>query len=385
MKACSFNKPTDDCYPGSLNTGLQSVAMANVAHKRSICEAISNSNFPLKQNPVNLDFSSLLDCLPTAILVLDNQGCVIYSNNKSYSLFGKSIENELWRNTIDRCFKKMEANTSIETMNGQMLNLESAPLENKRGQVLIFHDVTQTQEYIKMKEHISRLAEMGEMAAKLAHQLRTPLAASMLYLSNSIKKLKLVSNNDIGLEKCMAGMRHLEMIVSNMLMFSSSLKLATDEVNLEDIFVHIQRESVVIEEEFHCRINYSLDLNVKPFRGSSVAVKSAISNIIVNAAQSCAIKKKNSSPGDFNGVVNVNLVAADISNEEYSIEILIEDNGIGIHKDLLNKITNPFFTTKANGTGLGLSVVNSVVRDHNGMVDIKSTENVGTKVKVLLP
>lgn len=337
----------------------------------------------------SLDYLSILTSIPAAVLALDSSGHVMYVNGKARELFGETVSNELWRDTIHRCITDTDSDGNLITRCDRTLNLEIAPLTNKRGQVLIFHDVTDKYEINKIRDHINRLAEIGEMAANLAHQIRTPLAASILFFSNIKSMLDKASQPLRNLDKGLAGLRHIESMISDMLMFSSTSSNAEEKIIFEDIFSKLYQEIKLIEQDYCCKIILSSEKCGQSCYGNSYAIQSALSNLIVNAAQACYQKKCNdissSTSAQYIGIVHVSLLPVISADESYDIELRIEDNGIGINEKNISHVNTPFFTTKSNGTGLGLSVVKSIVESHRGLLKINSIENEGTIASIFLP
>jgi len=107
-------------------------------------------------------------------------------------------------------------------------------------------------------------------------------------------------------------------------------------------------------------------------KGNAGKLHQVFLNILLNAIDSIIDK----------GTISIVTISKD-----KLFEIIIEDSGCGISKDNLNKITDPFFTTKdpGKGTGLGLSITNTIIHDHNGEINFQSAENIGTKVTIRLP
>ena len=106
-------------------------------------------------------------------------------------------------------------------------------------------------------------------------------------------------------------------------------------------------------------------------------ISRAFLNLIKNSIES--IEEKAKKNGDFSKIIDI-----EISEKNDYITSIITDNGIGFSTDIIEKITKPYFTTKTEGSGLGLSIVNKIINDHNGTIKFSSNKN-GAKVEISLP
>ena len=109
--------------------------------------------------------------------------------------------------------------------------------------------------------------------------------------------------------------------------------------------------------------------------GSQSALISAITNLLNNARQAC----------EGHGQIEVMAEYAENNAKEQCIQISVNDNGEGMSEAELNKVLTPFYTTRSNGTGLGLAVVQSIVKAHRGLLAIESEPKKGSSVKLLFP
>jgi len=215
-----------------------------------------------------------------------------------------------------------------------------------------------------------RLSDIGTLAATVAHELRNPLAAINIAMHN-IRRKKQDLPIDKHLDNIEKKVFESDQIISNLL-FCSKLKVPHYEVvNI----VSILNECIVSVKKRHSKRNVKF---IKKIRESSVLIdadplqmRELFGNILNNAFDAIAVRE---------GIITVGLRTNGIS----SLEIYFKDNGIGISEENLKKIREPFFTTKAKGTGLGLAVCQKIVMLHNGELDIKSDLGQGTTVTVYL-
>lgn len=231
-----------------------------------------------------------------------------------------------------------------------------------------------TEELIKAETELSekkRLSDIGTLAATVAHELRNPLAAISMAAYNIRRK----ANNPL-LEKHIsnidAKVTESEQIIDNLL-FYSRLRMPIFENT--DIYEALKDCIDSLRERF-AKYDLSLESDIEPLRGKALAVdrlqiKEVFNNVLVNAFDAL--------PG-HRGKIKISALI-----EGGSAIIRIRDNGVGIDKEHLDKVYNPFFTTKAKGTGLGLAVCFQVMRLHGGKIHIESEKGIGTTVALILP
>jgi two-component system sensor histidine kinase FlrB len=328
----------------------------------------------------------VLDCLPAAVLVVDDFGRLSYFNHKASEYFGQLEIGESWRHTIERCFIDSTNSDEMVSRLGYSLMLETEPMSDKKGQMLVFHDVSKRNNLKKIQDRYARLATLGELAAKLAHQIRTPLAASMLFFSNIKTSVESSSRQYKNLEKGMQGLRHIEAMIADMLMFTSDKSDFRDMVPVSDLIYALENEKEMLSQQYQCEIVFENRDDIADVKGNLYAIKSAIGNLVENAAQACKTRRDQYAGEDnsYRGKIYI-AISSICEKGPYSTNIKITDNGVGIAEDSLAKLVKPFYTTKRNGTGLGLAVVKSVVDSHDGELQINSAIGKGTEAIIRLP
>jgi two-component system, NtrC family, sensor kinase len=226
----------------------------------------------------------------------------------------------------------------------------------------------QTQQQLIKTE---KMAAIGQMAAAISHDLRNPLTGIKMatyYLGSKIDKSEVEINNilqDIELE-----IDYASNVVTNILTYSRPTELiySMSDINkiIEDTmhFVNLKNRDKSIEliKEYDNTIPEILVDNKK--------IKQVIVNLLSNSMQ--AMPK--------GGLLKI----ATKLNQD-NVQIIVSDTGIGIEKSVQDRIFTPFFTTKARGVGLGLSIVNNIVQKHGGTVGVESEVGKGTMFTVTLP
>jgi two-component system, NtrC family, sensor histidine kinase HydH len=240
----------------------------------------------------------------------------------------------------------------------------------KRGEAII---EKRAQERLNLIERLNRaehLSSLGEMVAGISHEIRNPLG--IIKSSSELLKKKMAgfdpSNSipNIIIEESI----RLNNIITDFLNFAKPKSPNLAVCNIEDILEkNINFLSSQIKQDGYA-IEKHYDENLPEIAADADMLYQAFLNILINAMQAM--------PGG--GIIHVN-----IRSDDHSVTIVIEDEGEGIPEDLLEKIWDPFFTTKAKGTGLGLGIVKNIVESHEGSVSITNKPDAGSRVTIALP
>ena len=385
MGSCRFV----EYQTGNNNTGIDYPQR----HDRSN-SLVETSSFPVRNQDVNHltstqnppDNKNILDALPAAVVAIDRFGCINYFNNKAAEYLGPLNMGEQWGKAIERCIREPYSNEEVLTTRGFILNLTTAPMPDKKGQMIIFHDVSKTTELKKTRERYARLVELGELSARMAHQIRTPLAASMLFLSSIKDSLDESSRQYKNLVRGIQGLRNIEYMIQDMLLFSSDKSGHGESLDIADLVYALENDIEVISQHYQCKITFEFEKSIPEIKGNFYAIKSAIGNIIENSAQACMLRKNHCDNNGYEYIAEINVsIFPCPEGENYSIYIKVVDNGAGISDENIKNILKPFYTTKQNGTGLGLAVVKSVIDVHGGDLKINSSLDCGTEIVARLP
>jgi two-component system, sensor histidine kinase FlrB len=243
-------------------------------------------------------------------------------------------------------------------------------LPSAGGKILLIHDVT-TAHQMKMElERNQRLAAMGEMAASLAHQLRTPLAAALLHTANLGQATMSDEARVRFSDKATGQLRRLERLIQDVLLFARGESIGRDVIDAAELLQEAAQTVEPLMREHQLGFVTVDACDGAIMVGGRKALFGALVNLLENAMQATPPGGKICLSGNRRG----DLLA-------YSVK----DSGPGIDRQTQARIFEPFFTTKGHGTGLGLAIALGVVRAHGGGIDLFSEQGAGAEFVMTLP
>lgn len=362
----SSNFATTEYYESPVNRFYSVAEATQYAEQLSENEEVT----ALRQQANRL--SHLLQVMPAGVIVLDGQGIVRQANSQASDLLGEPLEGQVWRTIIRRSFNpRADDGHEVSLIDGRRVKLSITPLENEPGQLIVLTDLTETRQLQARVSHMQRLSALGKMVASLAHQIRTPLSAAMLYASNLTRK-GLGEEASINFaEKLSARLKELEGQVNDMLLFAKSGEdQVVSRISLNEIFQAIAPTAQTMAQAANQTLEFEGFEQAGEIVGNLTALQGALLNLIHNASQ---VTPKGEA-------ITVKAVTG-----KSALAISVCDQGPGIPLDLHSKIFEPFFTTKSHGTGLGLAVVKSVVSAHKGALTLANLNQRGACFTLSLP
>lgn len=313
--------------------------------------------------------AKLLQLLPGGVVVLNGQGQVADCNAAALEILGTPLQGELWLDVIRQRFApRSDDGHEISLVNGKRVSLLSRSLDEEPGQIILITDQTETR---RLQQHLSRhqrLLEMGKMVSSLAHQIRTPLSAAMLYaghLGNMVDvdaSSKADERFNRTHERLMLQLHNMEHQVRDMLTFARGETVLDQYMSLRQIFddTRLAADVLLRSGTLDCQWqqpdpDWYLLCNKESLIG-------AVLNLLENAVQNAGLS------------VQLRVGAQVLQDPEGDSQVclFVEDNGPGIAADKLAHVTDAFYTTRAQGTGLGLAVAQVVARAHGGRFFIEN-------------
>ena len=303
------------------------------------------------------------------MIVIDGQGLVREANPVARELLGVPLEGSLWRDVIARSFApRRDDGHEISLRDGRRVSIATRSLDGEPGQLVLLTDLTETRRLQDQLARHERLSALGRMVASLAHQIRTPLSTALLYASH-LEEGGLPPEH----QKRFAGrlkdrLNELEHQVRDMLVFARGDLPLEHRLKPADLMSALRAAAETHLERVTVR--WQCDAPSGALLCNRDTLVGALLNLIENALQAAGSEPRLK--------VHAYVRAA-------SLRICISDNGSGIDAVTLRRLGEPFFTTKATGTGLGLAVVKSVARAHSGSFELRSRLGRGTCATVVLP
>ncbi|WP_439653635.1 sensor histidine kinase [Pseudomonas beijingensis] len=312
---------------------------------------------------------NLLDLLPGGVIVIDAHGRVREANPAACELLGLPLEGELWRHVIARCFAPREDDGhEVSLKDGRRLSISTRSLDAEPGQLVLLNDLTETRHLQDQLARHERLSSLGRMVASLAHQIRTPLSAALLYASHLTEQQLPMETQQRFAGRLKERLHELEHQVRDMLVFARGELPLTDRVSPKALLQSLQAAALTHVQELPIR--WQCDSHVGEVLCNRDTLVGAVLNLIENAIQAGG--------GDVRLKVH-------LYTRNNTLRLSVSDNGSGIEPAVLARLGEPFFTTKTTGTGLGLTVVKAVARAHQGELQLRSRLGRGTCATVCLP
>ncbi len=314
--------------------------------------------------------SQLLEVLPAAVVLVDHHGRIDRFNPAARELFPGLSWGRRWVEVRDEVVVAQGSDGEWVLADGRRVDLSRRPLADS-GEILVLIDATARRHVQDQLARQERLTAMGEMAAQLAHQVRTPLSAALLY-AGQLSRPELSNGHRRGFaDKLIARLRHTERLVADILSFARGGRFVPEPIDpmaiiaaaIDTLQPRIQARGAQVDLEIPSAL-----AGICPIFGNRDALQGALVNILDNALVH----------GGAGVRIEVRLEAL-----EGALRLLIRDNGPGVAEDQLPHIFDPFFTTAAQGTGLGLAVVQAVVLDHGG--DLACRVDQGAIFELTLP
>jgi len=230
----------------------------------------------------------------------------------------------------------------------------------------------------RIAERSEKLAAMGRMGAAIAHEIRTPLTSLKLFLDSIENEVEHSSEVKEDFQVAMRQIKRIEATINRFLDFTKPKDLFFSEVIISKLLEDVLFVVSPLVNRQECRLNVRIDENLPAISGDRKILAEALINLLVNALESIL---------DHGDITITSSVDRFNSNGTIvpCIRIDVSDNGQGISDDRIENIFEPFFTTKASGTGLGLPLVLNAIKNHEGIIRVKSEVRKGTTFSLFIP
>lgn len=314
--------------------------------------------------------NNLLDALPGGVVVLDQHGLVQEFNPAASELLGDIARGATWHSIVARAFApRWDDGHDLSLSDGRRVNIATQALSGEPGQILLIKDVTETRLLQDQLAHHKRLSAKTEMAAAMAHQIRTPLAAALLNVGN-LRRARSDADRERVAERSLQSLRKLERLVDEMLLFARGGQLAVESLPARELLASIESAAREAFSVSGFELEFAPLADAGRVYVNSSALISVCLNLIDNACHACRSQGR--------VMVTAGVVAGRLC-------LAFQDGGPGIPAAQAAQIFEPFFTTRANGTGLGLAVARAVTEAHGGELTLVSGTASGACFLMTLP
>ncbi len=324
------------------------------------------------------ELEAVLQALPTGVVVRDERGRILRANEAALSILGLGVDELLCGEVIPR-LEQGEDPTEFVRPDGTRAVISSrlsamrTPLGKNFGTVEILDDQTEVTRLGERIHRMDKMAALGTMAAGIAHEIRNPM--------NAIKgfaDLLLRGEQQVGAERketrwasnISRGVIEIETIIQSMLTFADPDPLHSETVDAEELIESaIEAATVHLEEDLW---QIEVECYALEFVGDRIKLRQALRNLISNSIEAMPA----------GGRIRVELF---LDSDELCFRV--SDNGPGVPVKDVRRLTDPFYTTRAEGTGLGLTLVHTIAEVHGGRLHISPEASAlgGAHISIRIP
>ncbi len=342
----------------------QELEKKNIQLNRAVQEVGESKDF----------LQAVLQSIEEAIIVLDKEEKVTMINRAAEEILCVDVDDVSGKMFDELDCKIEEGNSGTGlTAKGKKYDVimsranVSGPEGSVRGYVILIKDVTWLKELERQNERNQRLISMGEMAAKIVHEIRSPLCSIELFSNMLSKDLKGTGHSEMA-DGISTGIKSLNNILTNMLFFAKPHKPSFTEVELATA---LEESVAMLIPLIQVRgIDLSRNITDAIIRSDYELVKQVFMNIILNAVQAMPDGGK---------------LKIDVGEDDKYTTVSVIDDGEGINPEYIEKIFDPFFSTKDKGTGLGLAIANKIMQSHEGFINASKNAGKGSTFCVSFP
>lgn len=336
-------------------------------------------------------FVQVFEALREGVILIGPEGRVTFLNTAACRFFGLDAELSLgkklselvrgmdWQAMMDQG-TVVSRDMEVFYPERRYLHFYLAPIHDREvpsGFVMIINDLTSDRAETQATIESERLGALTLLAAGVAHEIGNPLNSLGIHLQLLDRKIKKMPAGDRQpLEEHLTTARQeiqrLDSILKQFLQAIRPSTLRREKVQLDELCRDVLK---LLEPELSARgISVVLDLGADlPLLDlDPVQMQQVFHNVLRNAAQAIS--------NDVDGCISVSM-----HSNDYEVQVLISDNGIGISPEQMGTMFEPYRSTKEGGTGLGLLIVRRIIREHGGEMEIESREGSGTRVSLFLP
>lgn len=336
-------------------------------------------------------FVQVFEALREGVILIGEDGRVNFLNAAASRFFGLDAEHSIGKKLADLVrgmdWPSLMEQSAVVSRDMEVfyperryLHFYLAPIadrETPSGFVMIINDLTSDRAQTQATIESERLGALTLLAAGVAHEIGNPLNSLGIHLQLLDRKIKKLAAGERQMmeEHLTTARQEIQRLDSILKQFLQAIRPSTlrrEPVKIDELCRDVLR---LLEPELSARgIHVVLDLanDLPMLELDAVQMQQVFHNVLRNAAQAVS--------QDAEGCITVSM-----HSNDYEMQVLIADNGIGISPEQMGTMFEPYRSTKEGGTGLGLLIVRRIIREHGGEMEIESREGSGTRVSLFLP
>jgi PAS domain S-box-containing protein len=325
--------------------------------------------------------TAIVESLSTGLLVMDTDGMITRCNQAGEQLLGLPREQVVGCSLL-ACLKDAQLDGDVyplTTRQGSAVALSQRDLHTSEGRhagsVLLIQDVTAVRELEDRLQRRNRLAAMGEMVGRIAHEIRNPLGSIELFASMLRRDLHGLPSLRGYAEHISSSVHMMNRLLTNLLLYTKPDCSHGEWYETEVLMVDAL--TLAAHAVAQTKIDIRLDVNPHASRMWCDAgqMKQVLLNLILNSIHAMS----------GGGALTLSATLTEEKTGKTAFRLSVSDTGAGIPAAQRSRVFDPFFTTRDEGTGLGLAIVHAIVEGHRGRIDVESVEGRGTTFTMVLP
>lgn len=353
-------------------------------------------------------FEDIIRYMVKGVVTIDNDGIITSINQAARQIFDLDDTKVIGSDSLQLLndypeirdlLKKILISTDNEIdlteeikieFNEKIITVSFSELEPKAGKksgfIIIIEDVSQKKRMDDHLHHLDRLASMGKFAAGIAHEIRNPLTGISVFLDDLHDKVESKIETKSFITMALKEIERLETLVNELLEYSTPTGASKSSRNINDVIESTLHFTEKQARDSGVKIELKLDNDIPPIEIDSEKIRQALLNIVLNAVQIL----------DKGGIIRItstfipklkklSFKANENTKDASWIKINIEDSGPGIPAEHRSRIFDPFYSQRPSGTGLGLSITQSIISEHDGIIEVLQSDLHGAMFSIYLP
>jgi len=337
----------------------------------------------------------LISRLPVGIIATDQDGRIRTFNRTASEMTGRDVESvrdgkpqSVLPQEVSRFFPLHENSdeitdrdvslTGLDDLN-YSLHLISLPVYDQdssfMGRVLLMYDLSELKRLEREIQRHDRLVALGKMAAGVAHEVRNPLSSIKGFATLLGAKFKSGSQEHEAADLLVYEAERLNRSITELLNYARPATLNREEINIGDLVTSSLKLISSDAQALGVKISLSIDHDIPDIDIDRDKINQVLLNLYLNGLQAM----------EASGPEKELKVSVHSDTAAGTVIIEIQDSGDGIPQENIDKVLDPYFTTKPEGTGLGLALAYKIIDEHNGTIRFKSSQGDGTTVSVAFP